>query len=262
MRYALVVLALALGGCPGTKGYVRSYPEPKIADVVARFAKQRAQLSSFSGQSVMDYWLGKDRVKGEVLVMGKAGAHVRFLAQSPAGDATLAEMACDGKQFAFLDLQKNCQLTGPCDVSSIAQFLRVELEPDDFVALALGTPPILPNPTGTVTWNGKAGHELVELTSPEGKQTFEIDARDGKWDVIHSQRLTPDGKLVWSVDNYDFTSVKDEAGAMQRVPSRSNLKSAQDHTDLSVEWKERALNKPLDDAKFVLTIPAGLASCK
>src|SRR4051812_12276139 len=110
MRIPLAaVIGFTLAGCP-SHGYVRTYPEPKIVDVVARFAKQRAALSSFSGQSVMEYWLGKDRVKGDVLVMGKPGAHVRFAALSPAGSSTLAEMACDGTNFAYLDLQKNCQL--------------------------------------------------------------------------------------------------------------------------------------------------------
>lgn len=260
MKLALALLVLA--GCPGTKDNVRTYPEPKIPDVVARFAKQRAALSSFSGQSVMEYWLGKDRVKGDVLVMGKPGAHVRFAALSPAGNSTLAEMACDGKQFAYLDLQKNCQLTGPCDVNSIAQFLRVQLEPEDFVGLALGTPPILANPTGTVTWDGKSGHEQIALSSPEGKQTFEIDARGGKWDVIKSTRTGADGKLVWSVENFDFTDVKDDAGAMQRVPLKSHVTSPQGKADLSVEWKDRALNKAIDDGKFVMTIPDGLPSCK
>lgn len=262
MRIALAVIGFTLAGCPGTHGFVRTYPEPKIPDIVARFAKQRAALSSFSGQSVMEYWLGKDRVKGDVLVMGKPGAHVRFAALSPAGSSTLAEMACDGKNFAYLDLQKNCQLTGPCDQNSIAQFLRVQLEPEDFVGLALGTPPLLPDPTGTVTWNAKDGHEMVTLTAPTGKQTFEIDARDGKWDVIESARMTSDGKLVWRIKNYEFADVKDEAGATQRVPLKSHVESPQEHADLSVEWKDRALNKPIDDAKFVMTIPDGLAACK
>jgi outer membrane lipoprotein-sorting protein len=261
MRIPLAVIGFTLAGCP-SGGFVRTYPAPTIADVVARFAKERAKLTSFSGQSVMEYWLGKDRVKGEVLVMGKPGARVRFAALSPAGSSTLAEMACDGKNFAYLDLQKNCQLTGPCDQNSIAQFLRVQLDPEDFVALALGTPPILANPTGTVTWNDKTGHEMISLSSPEGKQQLEIDARDGKWDVVESTRMTTDGKLVLKVKNYDFATVKDEAGAPQRVPNKSHVESPQEHADLSVEWKERALNKEIADDKFVMTIPTGLPSCK
>ena len=49
----------------------------------------------------MDYWLGNQRAKGEVLVMGKPGAKVRFAALSPAGGSTIAEMACDGTSFAL-----------------------------------------------------------------------------------------------------------------------------------------------------------------
>ncbi|MBL0214771.1 MAG: hypothetical protein IPQ07_12910, partial [Myxococcales bacterium] len=51
--------------------------------------------------------------------------------------------ACDGQNFAYVDKQNNCQLSGPCDRRSdrIAA-LRLELEPEDFIYLALGTVPV------------------------------------------------------------------------------------------------------------------------
>lgn len=261
MRTSFVFAAILLAtGCPG-HGYVRDYPAPSVADVIAKLNAQRAALSAFTGRAVMDYWIGKDRAKGDVLVMGEPGARVHFAALSPAGDATIAEMVCDGTEFHFVDTQHNCQLAGPCDVASIAQFLRVPLEPDDFVTLALGNTPVLADAKGTVTWDAKTGHELVELVGATGKQSIVLDLRAGKLDVVASTRKTLDDKLVWSIENREFQTVKDDGGVDRRVPTKSRLQSPGDRADLIVEWGDRKLNKRMPASSYVLSIAPGTATC-
>lgn len=262
MRFAFAALALSLAcGCPGHGGVERIGPAPSVEDLVKKIAARRTALQSFTGQSVMDYWLGKDRLKGSVLVMGKPGAHVRFAAESPAGGDTIAEMACDGQNFVFIDKQQNCQLMGPCDAMSIATFLHVELEPEDFIALALGTPPVVTSPTGTVTWDPNGGFERVELVGQNGKQSLVIDDKGGKLDVISSKLTDAGGKLVWGVENKDFTEVTDEAGVKHRVPMKTKLVSPTQGADLEVAWGDRRYNPTLDDPLFKLDPIAGLATC-
>ena len=257
MRLASFVLALVLAGCPGHP----KYPEPQVTvqDALARLAKQRAERTSFVADSTMDYWLGNQRAKGEVLVMGAVGAKVRFAALSPAGGSTMAEMACDGQSFVYVDYQNNCQLSGPCDGRSIAQFFHIELEPDDFVHLALGTPPVIANATGKLTWDAGNGHEVLELTGPDGTQQITIDVRDDRWDVVASQLKGADGKLRWSVENADFVAV-----AGQRVPGKTRFKSPANQEDLLVDWgsaDNRKVDTTLDPTKFQLQAPAGLPAC-
>ena len=278
MRLALfaVIVLLGLAGCPSPKGTQRPYPEPTAQDLVDRLAKQRDARKAFTAESTMDYWLGKDRVKGTVLVMGTMGKKVRFNALSPAGGDVIADMACDGTNFAYVDKQNNCQLVGPCDRQSIAQLLRVELEPEDFIHLALGTVPVpgwtarydrtappMPPPErhATVTWNAKTGHERVTLTGPAGTQTIEIDVREGRLDVIASELKDPHGKTVWSIENADFVSVNDAAEGEHRLPTKTRFKSPQESADLLVEWGDRTVNPTIDDAKFTVQIPPGLAMC-
>jgi hypothetical protein len=263
MRLAWSVLAVCLAsGCPQKSGV----PKPPAGaaapakDVVERLAKLRAARTSFTAESVMDYWLGKDRVKGTVLVMGTSQRQVRFNALSPQGGGVLADMACNGTDFSYVDFQNNCQLTGPCTRSSIAQLLRVELEPEDFFSLALGVVPIHPEATGTVERDGK-GQERVSLESPTGKQTIVIDARDGRSDVLSSQLVGPDGKVVWSVENADFQTVKDSKSSEHRLPGKTRFRSPRQEADLLVEWKERAINVAIDPAKFHVNVPAGLMAC-
>lgn len=262
MRFALLAAVLLACGCPHNGGgTLQPGATPSVAEVVDRLAKARAALTSFSGESVMDYWLGSQRVKGTVLVMGTTGAKVRFNALSPAGGDVLADMACDGKNFAYVDKQNNCQLTGPCSHGSIAALLHVELEPDDFIHLALGTPPVLDQPTGTVTWDGAKGQYHVALAGAAGKQTLDIDARDGKWDVVSSQLVDAAGKVVWSVENADWKTAPNAKGGDARLPGKTRFKSPQEKADLLVDWSERTANVTIDDAKFVVQVPAGLPPC-
>jgi hypothetical protein len=263
MRLAGSVLAVCVA-CGSPQKGASTPPPPGLAsakDVIARLTKERAARTSFTAESVMDYWLGKDRVKGTVLVMGTAQRQVRFNALSPQGGGVLADMACNGTDFAYVDFQNNCQLTGPCTRASIAQLLHVELAPEDFFSLALGAVPIHPEATGTVEWDAAKGQERVALTSPAGKQAIVLDARDGRADVLSSQLVGPDGKVVWSVENADFQAVKDAKGGEHRLPGKTRFRSPREEADLLVEWKERAVNPTIDPAKFRVNVPAGLPAC-
>jgi hypothetical protein len=260
MYRSLVVAALLFAtGCPGKGGSARPYPAPAVATVTEKLTAARAALTSFRGASTMDYWLNGQRVKGEVLVMGTIGKKVRFAALSPAGGSTIAEMACDGTNFVYVDIQNNCSLSGPCDARSIATFFNIELEPDDFVHLALGTPPTLENATGTVTWDASKGVERVQLKSNAGSQKLTVDARENRWDVLDSELLDTAGKTMWSVANTDFEKVT--GSGERRVPKKTRFKSPAQSQDLLVEWNELEVNVQLQQAQFQIQVPPGLATC-
>jgi len=262
MRFALLVAVLLACGCPHGEVPKPSGPDPTVAEVVDRLTKAKDELHSFTGAAVMDYWLGSDRFKGDVLAMGEAGAKVRVAALSPAGGSTVAEMACDGDKFVSVNYQSNCVLTGPCNKQSIATFFGIELSPDDFLHLALGTPPLVEQPRGAVTWDAAKGLRRVELEGPGGKQTIGIDDRDQRWDVVESELVGPDGKAEWSVKNAAFDNAKDPAGKDHRVPSKSRFMTPNHQkADLTVEWRERTVNVAIDPKKFTIAVPAGLPTC-
>jgi outer membrane lipoprotein-sorting protein len=250
------LIALACG-CPGGKGYAPPWgtKKPTAGEESAALDAAGKAVTSFRAESVMDYWLGKDRVKGTVMIMGKPGAFVRLNALSPAGDSVIADLACDGANFTMVDFQNNCVLTGPCDASSIAQFLHVKLTPDDFLHLATGTTPILAGPDGKVDWDSKAGQETIVLTRGDVTQTIVVDAHDGHHDVLSSR--VQGGDLEWTIENKAFADV--EGGF--RIPAKSRFQSAGQKADLLVEWKDVKINVDIPPDKFVLTPPDGLATC-
>ena len=263
LRPALAaVVAALLCGCP-TQDAKRPYADPQVEDLLARIAATRDQVTSFSAKTVMDYWMNDERVKGTVLIMGTGGAKVRINALSPAGETVIADLACDGSQYIFVDNAKDCHTTGPCSRDTIAAMFQIALAPDDFVQLAVGATPVIPGATGAVRWDGKGRHEILELKGSDGRtQTIVLDARDGHADVVSSEVKTADGTQEWRIDNTGFSTVKDAAGMDRRVPGKSRFRSPGEKADLVVEWKDRSLGAELTDDKFTRDIPEGLAICR
>jgi hypothetical protein len=265
MRLGFAIALLGVTACSGgngSKGNFKPPPTmPTAKDVVAKLTATAKARTSFSAETLMEYWLGEQRLKGDVYVMGTDQRQVRFNAMDPAG-LLIADMGCNGQDFAFKDQRNNCHLTGPCSKQSIARFLRVELEPEDFLHFALGTPPVDPNADGKVEWDGKHGHLKATLTSPAGTQKVTIDMRDNhQWDVLSSELVDASGATVWSIEQSKFTAFKDDKGTEHRLPGVTHFKSPRQKADLTVEWKDRVVNPTLAPAKFVVPIPAGIPVC-
>ena len=261
MKHLAITALLALAACPGGgKGYQPPWgaQEPTAAAETQALVDSQKAITSFQAESVMDYWLGKDRVKGTVLVMGKPGAFVRLNALSPAGGSVLADLACDGQSFTMVDFQNNCVLTGPCDETSIAQFLHVPLAPDDFFHLATGTTPVV-GTAQKLSWDAGKGQETLTLGDGGTSQTIVLDRRDGHRDLVSSH--VKDANAEWTLENKGFTDVTDAAGGKFRIPGKSRFQASGQKADLLVDWTRVTLNLDLAPAKFQLQPPAGLPTC-
>lgn len=269
-RSMLVVIALVLGtaytGCSCTrhKPVPRSYPEPSTEEILVHLADVQRHARSFQAESVMDYWVGDQRVKGTVLLMGRKGARVRINALNPTGDNVAADLACDGIGFEYIDYNNNCQLAGLCTKRSIAELLRISLEPDDFLLMVMGTTPVIADAQGTVAWDERHGREIVELVAPDNRftQTIVLDGRDRAWDVLSSEVRDVRGNVLWRLRSKGFEPLRAQDGRTFRVPEKSQLEQPQDKADLLVQWKKRVFNLDIETAKFDMEIPPGLPSCR
>jgi hypothetical protein len=264
----VVALALFAGhggcGCMGGKQIQRPYPEPSPQMLLDHLATVRQNARSFQVESVMDYWVGKERVKGSVLLMGQVGARMRINALNPTGDNVAADLACDGVNFQLIDYNSNCQLTGPCNRASVAQLLRVSLEPDDFLLLVMGTTPVIAASKTELSWDAKNGYEVLTLTSADGRlrQTIKLDGRERRWDVVSSVVRDAGGQVLWNLQNKDFRELESVDGIEFRAPARTRLEQPREKADLIVRWVERTFNPALDPQKFQMSIPPGLPHCK
>lgn len=267
MRSRLLVpaaVALALG----CGDHIKQPYEPPGADAFVQHLLRVGERARtyVAVNNTMDYWLGKERIKTTMHVMGEKGARVRFNGINPQTSTTAADLACDGTNFSFQDFQHGCQLSGICDRQAIAQLLRVSMEPDDFLLLAVGSTPIIPEPTGQVKWNGDNGTWEVDLKSPTGqKQRLVLDGNDGdggKWEVLESTVWDAAGKVEWKLNNKKMKTVKSEDGVAFRLPGKSKFVQPQQKADLVVEWASRKINLPPRPANtFQVTQVPGLRVC-
>jgi hypothetical protein len=260
-------LLLFLGSAPSCSCHnqivKRAYPVPTAEDLLAHLAQSRRRTTSFQADSVMDYWVGDERVKGTVLLMGKWGARLRFNALSPTGDSVAADLSCDGIGYKFIDYGANCQLSGPCTEEAIARLLRVHLQPDDFMTFALGSTPVILSGKSSVRWDETRGHEILELMAPDGRftQTIVLDGRERRWDVLESIVRDARGNVEWIVQNKGFRDVTSADGTTLRAPQKTRFEQPKEKADLVIRWREHVLNPDLPPDKFNMYVPVGLSSC-
>lgn len=269
-RIALAVVALAAAwwagsGCSCTHQTIpRPYAAPTAEQLLAHIAQSGEAVRSYNAESTMDYWVGDQRIKATVLVMGERGAKVFFKALNPATDTAAADLICDGQSFLFVDYEHSCQLIGQCDRRAIGRLLRVSMEPDDFLLLAVGSVPIIPRPTGTVRWDEERGAEVLDLVSPDRawRQTVVLDGRNGagKWDVLESVVRDAQGAVDWKVQNKGFRALTAGDGRTVRVPQATRFEQPRQKADLQVRWEERKLNAALNESAFRRQ-PPGLKTC-
>jgi hypothetical protein len=262
-RPALTLLALAVlaAACPRSTPE-RPYPAPTAEALLSYLQAQTEKARSLRAESTMDYWVGGERARGTVLMMAEPGAKVRINALSPAGDTVAADLACDGASFALVDYNADCQLTGPCDARSIGRLLRVWLEPDELLLLALGGVPLLDG-APALTWSGERAAEMLTLSGPGGRtqRVFLQRSGDDHWDVVASMVETPGGDIEWELENRDFHTIEGDDGASFRAPRRTRFQQPAERADLAVRWSEREANLELNPAAFQMSVPAGLPPC-
>ncbi len=225
--------------------------------------QQTVDAKSFQSESKMDYWLKKNRVRGTVLLLGKPGGRLRFNAENPTGGNVAVDLACDGIGYKMIDYNNNCQKVGPCTKDTIAALFKVALEPEDFYALAVGSTPVIPNPTGDVKWDKDAGHETLTLRSDDEQwsQVIVLDGKDQRWDVLSSTVYDRFGEVEWKLQNKKFYAVKGADGKVIRVPKKTKFEQPKRKADLAIIWKNHEFNMTLGPAKFTMQIPQGLPQC-
>ena len=249
-----------LTACSGKPDYPKPEELPNADQFVDQLTAKQAAARSFQAESRMDYRVGDDRIKTTVLVMGERSAKVRFNALNP-DDTVAADLACDGINFSFVDFNKNCQLAGPCTSDAIASLLRVNLEPDDFLALAIGSVPLIPNAESSAAWNPKSGTVVLQRVSRDmTRQEIVLDGRKATYDVIRATVRDPDNHIEWSLENKDYADVKANDGTPFRVPGKTRFQQPKSNGDLKIRWQNRTLNLDLSDDKFMMVLP-GLAEC-
>jgi hypothetical protein len=259
-RWLLLPLLLLVGGaCHGAR-VARPYPDPGAAAVVAHLTSLHDRVHTLRAETLSDARIGKDRANLTVYILASWGGRLRYMAMNPGGGAMAADLASDGTQFCFVDVNNNCGECGPATPQNVGMLLRVVMEPDDVVTMMFGGTPVLAGAQAKLSWDASEGHEVLDLSASDGsKQRIVLDGRAHRWDVLTSEVKDPNGKLVFRIRHKDFHEVKSASGQVVRVPGKSWFE--QPGNDALITWKEQEIDVDLDAAKFQMAVPPGLPAC-
>ena len=154
-------------GCGGGNT-VPGHPAPAVSRVVATLKVGAASVQAVQSESVMDYWVGDQRVKGDVYLMGRVGARLRLnallspAAPSPSNLLTSSETL----QLQLFDYNNNCQAP-PVRRRGPRLFAAGAARTRDFYLLSFGAvkpPPGSPGPSPGIPT--RRDRERVELHRP------------------------------------------------------------------------------------------------
>lgn len=252
MRASFVLAVLLLAGCP--KPAVRPYPPPTAAELMSALKSRAEHLKTLRFRAKADYMQnGGDRAKVKANVLLARGGKLRFEADSPLGGA-LATLTSDGTTFSLLDVRANRFLTGPAKACNVARLIRINIPPDDVVAILMGGAPLDGTVKG-VSWDpNNGGREVLTIGQPDGGEVIiKLDAQDKRWDVMRVERHAADGKLLWRATNDGW---KDQGGV--RLPDTMDIEEPPHGADVEIKLRSVEPNIPLDDNLFRLPPPEGI----
>jgi outer membrane lipoprotein-sorting protein len=252
-RAALLLLVAACGGAQ----VQRRYPAPAAKELLDHVAAVRERAATLNARTKTDVRLGDERVNVTVEMLAAWGGKLRFQAMDP-NSAMAADLASDGKRYCFVDVHHNCSECGPATPERVARLVRIPLEPDQVVAVLMGSAPLLPDAQAKESWDPDGGHEILTLAAGDTTERLVLDGRDKRWDVLEAEARRGD-KLLWRIRHKDFHDVKTAGGATARVPGASLFEQGGD--TVRILWREQKLGEPLDESKFQLTPQAGLRAC-
>jgi hypothetical protein len=280
MLAVFALAALAGTACPRHLPIARPYPAPAAAELSqALVARQKAVLS-MNARVRATSWLGGDRVRATVLMLVDRPGRLRFEAEVSL-QGTVAVLATNGQQFAFLDATKNELRRGPACPANVASLIRIPLSPPDVAAMLLGDAR-LPGDTsgahGTVDWDADRGADVLVVPRNDGWLRL-LFQRSG--DNSHDLNLysdirligviatASDGRARWRVAFEDFARVAITGSAQTQNPTppvflpqtiRFAEGTAAFDEGVEIKFKERTLNESPVETAFTLVPSPGTAT--
>jgi hypothetical protein len=269
-RWPLLAVMMAttvwLAGCPRHVHIERPYPPPPAAALRDMLRARQQEVRTLNGRVRATSWIGGERLKATVLALVERPGRMRLEAEVTL-QGTVAVLATDGANFAFLDTRKNELRRGPACPANVASLIRIPLGPSDVAAILLGdarTPDPAPADDDQVSWDGELGADVLDVRRAEGgRLRYAIKQLAGNRPQIAAVTAVDSaGAPVWRVSFEDFVDVpptSSKPAPPLSLPGTIRFAEGNASFDDGVEihFKDRTLNDPSAPTAFTLTPPPG-----
>ena len=279
----LTVVGIVLGGLSGcaTSTPRPPGPVPDAQSLLARVIERATHVRAINAEAKATSWVGGKRLRGTLLLLAQQEGQLRF-EMEVALQGSVAKLATDGQRFSYLDVNKSVLYSGPACPANISGMIRIPMAARDVAALLLGNPPgVTPAKAspqavrqagrqldnglspGAVTWDGKAGLDVLTLEDTQGTPQLIIGVTpptsSGPLEIVSISGRDPSGKW-WRARFDKFETFKvDAAETPVRVGTRVAFAEPGKSLDDGVEirFNDIRLNREVPGAAFELIAPAG-----
>lgn len=258
---AALSLAALVAGCCGARVATRSYPAPSAEELLAAVRARQDAVRGLNVEARATSWLGGERVRGTVQMLVGRGGQLRFEAEV-ALQGTVALLAVDRDEFAFIDHQKHIYRKGPACPANVATLIRIPLLPREVAAILLGDAFLPTNQadgaTARVEWDGARRADVLVLPGPQGS-TLWLGLRrphpaTPAWDVVYLDGQEAGARGRWRVSYDDLE--RSGPVALPRVVRYAEAGKGWDD-GVEIKIRERQLNPTFPAGAFTLAEPAG-----
>lgn len=232
----------------------RPYAAPTGATVLAAIKARSTRVRSLRGEARMSYRTDQGKVKATVRMMARQGGDLRFDVVSPF-DTPLATLVCSGGRFALVDSRKGRHYHGPASPCNLARLLQVALRPEDVRAVLSGSTPLIEYESVDLSWDDRAGAEILTLRSKSARQTIRLDGRDRRWRLLSSEIRDASDKLLLKIVPSAFQRRKGVD-----VPERIAVEQPLTTASLELDFKRIEIDIELPKIAFERPGPSGLPS--
>jgi hypothetical protein len=237
------------------------------------------------GESKVDYFRERSRVRGDLLYTAMLPEHVRFDVVSPFG-AILSTLTSNGREFALYDPPHRDFLRGPANTCNLARFTQVPIPPFALVELLRGEAPVLVHePSGArIDWG--SGHYVVRVSGKyRAEQEIHLEPRPDDWSRPWTEqrvrvlevRVEQAGYELYQVELAGHAAVRRAAPRVDpdglgpdippsgpqcgaEVPMRLRMRVPDTDRDLLLQNREIYHNPPIVSGTFEQTPPKGVRS--
>jgi outer membrane lipoprotein-sorting protein len=245
VRAGLLLLCVA-GGC-ATAPIRRDYPPPTTEDLVAALQQRAARIRSLRGEARVE---SRGR-SATVLLAAERPGRLRFDVLSPFG-SPLASLATDGKSVGYFDRGAGRFVRGPARACTLAWTVRLPLSPDDAVEVLLGSVPLMPAASSDVSWDERAGLEVLRVRAPDGAvEEIRLGGPAGAWTVRAAQLRDRAGRPRWRVEH-------DEWRVLGGFPMPRRTRVSDGENDVRLRYRDEEVNVPLPPGIFGTGAPPGV----
>ena len=224
-------------------------PPPLPEELLSRIQERFQTLQGLKGLAHVRVSAPGKSFRTQQVILAKRPSSLRLESLSPLGNPQFY-LVIDGQELNMYNPGENRYYRGPVKARFFSSLLPLSMDPEEIIALFLGSFPILPHDDASVRQDPRENLWILDLnnSSREERQTLGVDPQSG-------QVLYTEYRLRGVTRRLSFEDFR--ASSNHSFPYRILFDSPESRTQLTIEYTDVETNPVWANEDFHLSIPRG-----